>query len=141
MLFCKCTFDYISFWNKENSSNFLITVNKNLLYLKLWSLFQPPLQNVILYPRKFWCLFLKQTINALTGVYIWNLIPLYIPWIVMFLAFTNTQTSNNHKLLQPSSPFWLVIPTYIMILKPPFSSPFCSAKFLTYIVTMARRHT
>ena len=29
--------------------------------------------------------------------------------IVMFFKFTNTKTCNNHKLLQPSPPLWLVI--------------------------------
>ena len=28
----------------------------------------------------------------------------------MFLDIKNTKTSNNHKLLQPSCPLWLVIP-------------------------------
>ena len=36
---------------KENSSSiFDIAVNENLLYLKIWSPFQPPLPKVILYP-------------------------------------------------------------------------------------------
>ena len=57
MLFCKYTFEcisnsivfylkkqYISCWNKkENSSNFfLIILNENLLYPRIWSSFQPP---------------------------------------------------------------------------------------------------
>ena len=38
---------------KENTSNIsLITVNKNVLNLKIWSPFQRTLQKVILYPEK-----------------------------------------------------------------------------------------
>ena len=51
----------------------------------------------------------------------------------MFLEFANTKISNNHKLLQPSSPLWLVIPIFYLheaifeipmnrfIIKPPAS--------------------
>ena len=70
MLFCKYTFEcisnsyyiYLTDIKKENSSNFfLIIVNENLLYLKISSPFQPPLQKIILYPGKSCILFLKQT--------------------------------------------------------------------------------
>ena len=91
MLFCKCTTEFISNYiafylkkkknlylaeiKKENSSNsFFITVSKNLLYLKLWSLFQPTYQKVILYSGRSWCLLLKQTSDVLTRMYtFWNL--------------------------------------------------------------------
>ena len=46
----------------------------------------------------------------------------------MCLEFTNIKISNNHELLQPSSPLWLVISK--MVLKPPSSSPICSSKSL-----------
>ena len=60
----------------------------------------------------FWCflcarnLFVKKEINKqawncldnLILLYFWNLILLYIPWIVMFLGFTNTKVNKNHKL-------------------------------------------
>ena len=123
---------YISYWNKKSSSNFfLIFLNEIPLYLKIWSPLQPPYQKVILCPEKSWFLILKQTCNALTGIYIffkisvflktysanfwykWTL--LYYPWIVMFLGFTNTKISNNHKLVSLSNlpllfhvplPFW-----------------------------------
>ena len=67
ILFCKYTFEcisnsivfylksniYLTEIKKENSSNFfLIIVNENLLYLKIRSPFQPPLQKVILRPGK-----------------------------------------------------------------------------------------
>ena len=38
----------------------------------------------------------------------------------MFLEFTNTKMSNNNKLLQPSSPLWLI--SHIVTLKPPSCS-------------------
>ena len=41
----------------------------------------------------------------------------------MCLEITNTKISNNHELLQPSSPLWLVIPS---------SSPICSSKSLKF---------
>ena len=126
MLFSKYTTEWISNFiafylknrlyillkqKKENSSDFfLFTVNQHQLYLKMWSLFQSPLQKVILYPRKPWSLFLRLTSNAVTRIYIWNLILFYMPWIVIFL--TNTKINNNHKLLQPSSPLWLVNPIW-----------------------------
>ena len=46
---------YLTEIKKENSSNFfLIIVNENLLYLKLWSPFQSPSRKIILYPGKSW---------------------------------------------------------------------------------------
>ena len=48
----------------------------------------------------------------------------------MCLEFTNTKISNNHELLQPSSPLWLVIPK--MTLKPPATLPICSSKSLKF---------
>ena len=80
VLFCKYTFEcisnslvfylknsiYLTEIKKENSNNFfLIILNENLLYLKIWSLFQPPHQKVILNPGKSWCMFLKQTSLAM----------------------------------------------------------------------------
>ena len=134
MLFCKYTIECISnyivfymkqqtrsYWNKnDNSCNFFfITVNENLLYLS----FQPLLQKIIVYPGKSRCLFLKQISNSLTLIF------LYVPWIVMFLGFSNTKRSNDHKLLQPSSPLWLV--PHMMTLKTT-SSPLCSSKSHKY---------
>ena len=56
---------------------------------------------------------------------------LYIPWIVMFLEFTNTKVSTNNKLHQPSSSFRIVTPC-MMTLKSPSSSSICSSKSLKY---------
>ena len=64
---------YIFNWNKtENSSIFfVITVNENPLYLKIWSnSIHPALQMVTLYLGNSWSLFVKQTTNALTRIYI-----------------------------------------------------------------------
>ena len=64
---------YKSYWNKKrkNSNNFfLIIVNENLQYLKIWSLFQLPLQKVTQYPGKSWCQFLKQT-SLFTRLFTW----------------------------------------------------------------------
>ena len=54
---------------------------------------------------------------------------LHIPWIVMFLEFTNTKISNNNKLLQPSSSFRIVTPC-MMTLKCPSPSSICFFKSL-----------
>ena len=86
MLFCKHTFEYVSnytvfyfkkiyksYWNKKrkNSNNFfLIIVNENLWYLKIWSLFQLTFQKVIQYPGMSWCQFLKQT-SLFTRLFTW----------------------------------------------------------------------
>ena len=47
----------------------------------------------------------------------------------MFLKFTNTKISNNHKLLQPLSPFVAYHP-HMMTLKPPHSTSICSSNSL-----------
>ena len=62
---------YLTEIKKENSSIiFFTTVNKNLLYLKIWSPFWPPLSKIMLSLGKCLCLFLKQTSNAMTRIHI-----------------------------------------------------------------------
>ena len=45
-------------------------------------------------------------------------------YILMFLEFTITEISNNHKILQPYP--------HMMTLRPPSLSPICSSKPLQY---------
>ena len=69
----------------------------------------------ILYPGKSWCLFVKQTSNALTSIYFWNLILMYIPWIIVFLKFKNTKISSNPSTLSIFGLVWLenLPPSYL----------------------------
>ena len=80
MYFTQKYITYLIEIKEENSSNILfITLNESR-YFKNWSPFQSPPRKVILYRclkfTLYWCLFLKQTSNALRGthiLYFWNL--------------------------------------------------------------------
>ena len=79
----------------------------------MWIPFPCPLRKFVLYPVKFWWLLLKQAVNVIKELFlkfrfcltliqkqyvIHSNLP-HIPWIVMFLGFTNTKIRNNRNLL------------------------------------------